>query len=155
MPLFPTTVPWCLGSLPPTVDTSHIAPRCHRSSEFVPFPLRADGIDYDELDALARSRRASLVVAGGTSYGLQIDYGRLRQVADHCGAHLHADLAHTAPFVASGRTRRPFPTATPRPRHRGRTSGDRAEGSSSFDKTMPSACGGLSFQRCRHRRVRR
>ena len=98
-----------LGLAP--ADGGHISHRAGlpRSTEFVPFPLCATGIDYDELEAIARTRAANLVVAGGTSYGLQIDYARLRQIADQCGAHLHADLAHTAPFVASGRHPSAFP----------------------------------------------
>ena len=98
-----------LGLAP--ADGGHVSHRAAlpRSTEFFPFPLSADGIDYDALEALASRRSVSLVVAGGTSYGLHIDYERLRRVADQSGAHLHADLAHTAPFVASGRHPSAFP----------------------------------------------
>lgn len=77
--------------------------------EVVPIPLSTDGIDYDALDAAVERRRPAMIIAGGTSYTRGVDYARLRRAADTVGAHLHADLAHTAPFVASGRNPPVFP----------------------------------------------
>lgn len=73
-----------------------------RASEFVDFPLSKGLIDYDELDRVVRRTRPGLLVAGGTTYSRAIDYERLAALAAGVGAHLHADLAHTAPFVAAG-----------------------------------------------------
>ena len=66
------------------------------------FPLIEDGIDYDALEDRVREHSPRLLVAGGTSYTRAIDYPRLRLIADRVGAHLHADLAHTAPYVIAG-----------------------------------------------------
>lgn len=72
------------------------------STTFVPFPLAPTGIDYDGLPAALRDRPPTVIVAGATSYTPGIDWARLREIADEFDAYLHADLAHVAPFVASG-----------------------------------------------------
>lgn len=77
--------------------------------EIVSIPLSPDGIDYDALDISVERQRPAMIIAGGTSYTRGVDYARLRHAADTVGAHLHADLAHTAPFVASGRNPPAFP----------------------------------------------
>ncbi|MEA2493360.1 MAG: glycine hydroxymethyltransferase [Thermoleophilaceae bacterium] len=69
---------------------------------FVRFPLSDSQIDYDELEKEVCRHRPGIIVAGGTSYTRVIDYARLREIADRAACHLHADLAHTAPFVAGG-----------------------------------------------------
>ena len=79
------------------------------SSEFVSVSLDVEGIDYERLEQDVRRHRPTILVAGGTSYTRSIDYGRLRELADHVGCHLHADLAHTAPFIASGLHSPAFP----------------------------------------------
>lgn len=93
------------------VDGGHISHRLGLPSgaTFVPFPFRAGLVDYAALAELAQERRPALIVAGATSYARAIDYERLKQIADEVGAHLHADLAHTAPFVASGMHPPAFP----------------------------------------------
>ena len=72
------------------------------STSSTPFPLTPYGIDYDMLAASLRGRPPTVIAAGATSYPLGIDWARLREIADQFGAHLHADLAHAAPFVAAG-----------------------------------------------------
>lgn len=70
--------------------------------EFVPLPISEAGLDYDEVsDAVCRAE-PTIIVAGGSAYSRAIDFARLRAIADQVGAHLHADLAHCAPFVATG-----------------------------------------------------
>jgi glycine hydroxymethyltransferase len=72
------------------------------STEFLPAPLNNSGIDYDLLEQQVLLHRPAVIVAGGTSYTRAIDYRRLREMADQVKGHLHADLAHTAPFIAAG-----------------------------------------------------
>jgi glycine hydroxymethyltransferase len=79
------------------------------SATFVPMPLGALGIDYDALEQGVRLHRPKIMVAGGTSYTRGVDYARLREIADRVGCHLHADLAHTAPFIAAGQHPPAFP----------------------------------------------
>ena len=86
------------------VDGGHISHRfgLPAATPFVHFPLTDELIDYDRLEEIVIKRGPALLVAGGTSYARKISYGRLRSIADRVGAHLHADLAHTAPYVATG-----------------------------------------------------
>lgn len=71
------------------------------SVTFEPLPMDSRGIDYDRIhDAIERTRPA-MVVAGGSSLPNSIDFDRIGKACRHTGAHLHADLAHTAPFVAT------------------------------------------------------
>jgi glycine hydroxymethyltransferase len=86
------------------VDGGHISHRfgLPQPAPFVPFPLTDALIDYDRLEEIVIERDPAILVAGGTSYAREISYRRLRSIADRVGAHLHADLAHTAPFVATG-----------------------------------------------------
>ncbi len=92
-----------VAALSPT-DGGHISHSLGllSSTDFTPFPLAQHGIDYDALVARLRDRPPTLLTAGATSYPLGVDWARLRDIADRFGAHLHADLAHAAPFVAAG-----------------------------------------------------
>jgi glycine hydroxymethyltransferase len=72
------------------------------SSPFFAFPLTPAGIDYAALATLVRERRPAVIVAGSTSYTRGIEWARLREIADEVDAHVHADLAHVAPFIAAG-----------------------------------------------------
>lgn len=78
---------------------------------FLPIPLGVDGIDYEALELEVQRRKPTIIVAGATSYTRAIDYGHLRHIANSVGCHLHADLAHTAPFVAAGLHPPVFPYA--------------------------------------------
>ncbi|MEO6700428.1 MAG: hypothetical protein ABIP57_02885 [Jatrophihabitantaceae bacterium] len=78
-------------------------------SQFFAFPLTTAGIDYTALAALVRKHCPAVIVAGSTSYTRALDWARLREIADEVGAHLHADLAHVAPFIATGLHQPAFP----------------------------------------------
>jgi len=68
-------------------------------------------IDYDELRRLALRLRPKLVIAGGSSYPREIDFARVAAISVEAGALLHADISHTATFVAAGVHRSVFPHA--------------------------------------------
>ena len=70
--------------------------------EFVPLPISTTGLDYDQVSDAVCQTRPTIIVAGGSAYSRAIDFAALRSIADQVGAHLHADLAHCAPFVATG-----------------------------------------------------
>ncbi len=59
-------------------------------------------IDYDAVESLAREFEPRLLIAGGSAYPRAIDFARLRQIADACGALLLVDMAHFAGLVAAG-----------------------------------------------------
>lgn len=65
-------------------------------------------IDYDALERDAIKYRPKLLIAGMSCYARNIDYARMRQIADKCGALLHADMAHISGLVAAGCVPGPF-----------------------------------------------
>ncbi|MCL2659076.1 MAG: serine hydroxymethyltransferase, partial [Acidobacteriaceae bacterium] len=68
-------------------------------------------IDYDELEALALREKPKVIVGGGSAYPRFIDFARMRQIADKCGAYLMVDMAHFAGLVAGGVHPSPVPHA--------------------------------------------
>jgi glycine hydroxymethyltransferase len=59
-------------------------------------------IDYSEVAELASQHRPRMLVAGASAYSLEIDWRRLRDIADRVGAYLLVDMAHYAGLVAAG-----------------------------------------------------
>ena len=82
------------------------------STYFETFPYRVSLetglIDYDRLEENAMMYRPKVIVAGTSAYCRLIDYGRLRQIADACGAYLLVDMAHISGLVSSGVIPSPF-----------------------------------------------
>jgi glycine hydroxymethyltransferase len=68
-------------------------------------------IDYDEVAALAKEHHPKLLIAGGSAVPRQIDFAKMREIADSVGAYLHVDMAHLAGLVAAGAHPSPFPHA--------------------------------------------
>ncbi len=68
-------------------------------------------IDYDQVEALAREHKPTLIIAGGSAYSRQIDFARFREIADTVGAYFCVDMAHFAGLVAGGVHPSPFPHA--------------------------------------------
>ena len=66
-------------------------------------------IDYDALERLALEHRPRMIITGGAAYPREIDFPRLRKIADLTGALLMADIAHFAGLVAARCTPDPFP----------------------------------------------
>ena len=59
-------------------------------------------IDYEQAERLALENRPKLIIAGGSAYPRQIDFKRIREIADKVGAYLMVDMAHFAGLVAGG-----------------------------------------------------
>ncbi|OGT43296.1 MAG: serine hydroxymethyltransferase [Gammaproteobacteria bacterium RIFCSPHIGHO2_12_FULL_37_34] len=59
-------------------------------------------IDYDEAARLAEEHQPKLIVTGFSAYSRIVDWQRFREIADHVGAYLMADIAHVAGLVAMG-----------------------------------------------------
>jgi glycine hydroxymethyltransferase len=68
-------------------------------------------LDYDQVAALAAEHKPRLIIAGGSAIPRQIDFARMREIADMVGAWLHVDMAHFAGLVAAGEHPSPFPHA--------------------------------------------
>ena len=68
-------------------------------------------IDYDQVEALAKEHHPKIIIAGGSAIPRQIDFARMRSIADQVGSYLHVDMAHFAGLVAAGEHPSPFPHA--------------------------------------------
>ncbi len=66
-------------------------------------------IDYDEMEKLAIKEKPKLMIAGGSAYPRDIDYAKMREIADKVGAILMADIAHPAGLIAAGLLNNPLP----------------------------------------------
>lgn len=78
--------------------------------ESIPYRLNEETglIDYDDCEKFAMRIRPKILIAGTSAYSRLIDYGRMRQIADKCGAYLLADMAHISGLVAAGTLPSPF-----------------------------------------------
>ena len=76
----------------------------------VQYGVRQDDhlIDFDQVEALAKEHRPTLIIAGGSAYPRHIDFARFRAIADEVGALFMVDMAHFAGLVAGGVHPTPF-----------------------------------------------
>jgi len=79
----------------------------------VQYGVRKDDqlLDYDQVEQLAKEHSPKLIIAGGSAIPRQIDFARMREIADMVGALLLVDMAHFAGLVAAGEHPSPFPHA--------------------------------------------
>ena len=68
-------------------------------------------IDYEEVKFLAKKNRPKLIIAGGSAIPRQIDFEKMREIADLVGAYLMVDMAHFSGLVAAKEHPSPFPYA--------------------------------------------
>ncbi len=66
-------------------------------------------IDYDAAAKAAAEFRPRMIIAGSSAYPLRIDFDRLADIAEGCGAMLFADIAHVSGLIVAGL--HPNPTA--------------------------------------------
>ncbi|KAG8433331.1 hypothetical protein GDO86_017568 [Hymenochirus boettgeri] len=78
--------------------------------ESMPYKVNPDTgyIDYDRLAENARLFHPKLIIAGVSCYSRNLDYLRMRQIADENNAILMADMAHISGLVAAGVVPSPF-----------------------------------------------
>ncbi|KAI1339777.1 serine hydroxymethyltransferase [Xylariaceae sp. FL0016] len=65
-------------------------------------------IDYDRLEENAQLYRPKILVAGTSAYCREIDYARMRKIADSVGAYLVVDMAHISGLIAAECIQSPF-----------------------------------------------
>jgi glycine hydroxymethyltransferase len=65
-------------------------------------------IDYDMLENQARTHNPKLIICGASAYSRDIDYKRIRAIANEIGAFVLADIAHPAGLIAKGLLSSPF-----------------------------------------------
>jgi glycine hydroxymethyltransferase len=59
-------------------------------------------VNYEQLEATARSEKPKMIICGASAYSRDWDYQRIRAVADEVGALVLADIAHPAGLIATG-----------------------------------------------------
>ena len=59
-------------------------------------------IDYDELEKIAIENKPKLILAGASAYPREIDFKRIKEIADKTGSIFMVDMAHIAGLVAAG-----------------------------------------------------
>jgi len=59
-------------------------------------------IDYDEMQAMADEHKPKIIIGGASAYEREIDFARMRQIADSVNAILFVDMAHYAGLIAAG-----------------------------------------------------
>ena len=75
----------------------------------VHYGVTKDGyVDYDQLEAKARTEKPKMIICGASAYSREWDYKRIRAIADEIGAVVFADIAHPAGLIATGLMNDPF-----------------------------------------------
>ena len=59
-------------------------------------------IDYDVMQEMAEEHKPKMIIGGASAYEREIDFARMRQIADSIGALLFVDMAHYAGLIAAG-----------------------------------------------------
>jgi glycine hydroxymethyltransferase len=68
-------------------------------------------LDYENLEALARTHKPRLIVAGASAYSRYIDFARMKDIASAVGSLLMVDMAHIAGLVSADEHPSPVPYA--------------------------------------------
>lgn len=71
---------------------------------FIPYGLdeKTGRINYDELERLAIENKPKLILAGASAYPREIDFKRIREIANKTESIFMVDMAHIAGLVAAG-----------------------------------------------------
>jgi len=64
-------------------------------------------IDYDNLLQMAKEHQPKLILVGYSAYSREIDYQKVKEIADEVGALTMADIAHIAGIIAGGKMNNP------------------------------------------------
>ena len=59
-------------------------------------------IDYDVMQKMAEIHKPKMIIGGASAYEREIDFKRMREIADAVGAILFVDMAHYAGLIAAG-----------------------------------------------------
>jgi len=65
-------------------------------------------LDYEMLEEKARAEKPKVIICGASAYSRDIDYARIRKVADEINAFVWCDMAHPAGLIAAGLLSSPF-----------------------------------------------
>ena len=65
-------------------------------------------VNYEQLEATARTEKPKMIICGASAYSRDWDYARIRAVADEIGALVLADISHPSGLIAAGLLNDPF-----------------------------------------------
>ena len=65
-------------------------------------------IDYDAMRESARKEKPKMILAGFSAYPRELDYAKMKAIADEVGAVTVADMAHIAGLIVGKQLRNPF-----------------------------------------------
>lgn len=65
-------------------------------------------IDYDHMREVALAENPKIILAGFSAYPRDINYRKMKAIADEVGAYTVADVAHIAGLIVGGALRNPF-----------------------------------------------
>jgi len=65
-------------------------------------------IDYDEMRKVALAEKPKMILAGFSAYPRELNYAKMKAIADEVGAYTVADMAHIAGLIAGKALRNPF-----------------------------------------------
>ncbi|WP_340198480.1 serine hydroxymethyltransferase [Ascidiimonas sp. W6] len=66
-------------------------------------------LNYDTIAEIAEREKPQMIIAGASAYSRDIDFKRFREIADHVGALLLADISHPSGLIAKGLLNDPLP----------------------------------------------
>ncbi len=77
---------------------------------FVRYKTNAEGlIDLDNLRQMALEHKPKIILVGYSAYSREIEYQKIKDIADEVGAITMADIAHIAGLIAGGQMDNPVP----------------------------------------------
>lgn len=77
---------------------------------FIRYKTTASGeIDYDNLRSMALEHKPKMILVGYSAYSREIDYAKVKAIADEVNALTMADVAHIAGLIAAGEMNNPVP----------------------------------------------
>ncbi|MBI5728961.1 MAG: serine hydroxymethyltransferase [Candidatus Magasanikbacteria bacterium] len=77
---------------------------------FVRYKTNAEGkIDLDNLRQMALDHKPKMILVGYSAYSREIEYEKIKAIADEVGAITMADIAHIAGLIAGGQMNNPVP----------------------------------------------
>ena len=65
-------------------------------------------IDYDEMREVALREKPKMILAGFSAYPRELNYAKMKAIAEEVGAYAVADMAHIAGLIAGRAVRSPF-----------------------------------------------
>lgn len=77
---------------------------------FIRYKTNKDGLlDLENLREMALEHKPKMILVGYSAYSREIDFKRVKEIADEVGALTMADIAHIAGLIAAGEMNNPVP----------------------------------------------